>query len=163
MEIVYLETTFFSFYHDERTAPAIVAMRDWTRQFWDERRGHYHLFTSAAVLEELRKGGAHHKQPALNMALTIPLLPIGDAVAGIVKAYVENKLMPQDPAGDALHLRALHLALASFHQCDYLVTWNCRHLANANKFRHMRQVNQALGLKMPDLVTPQELLGEIET
>ncbi len=53
MEIVYLETTFFSFYHDERTAPAIVAMRDWTRQFWDERRNEYNLVASEAVLGEI--------------------------------------------------------------------------------------------------------------
>ena len=59
MEIVYLETTFFSFFHDERTAPAIVAMRDWTQQFWEERRNNYDLVTSEAVFGELRKGGAY--------------------------------------------------------------------------------------------------------
>jgi hypothetical protein len=156
MEIVYLETTFFSFFHDERKAPAIVAMRDWTRQFWDERRTGYALVTSAAVLDELRKGGAHHKQPALELALTVPLIPISGEIVEIVQAYVKHKLMPGDPTGDALHL-----ALASFHECDYLVTWNCRHLANANKFGHIRRVNALLGLKTPDLVTPPELLGEI--
>ena len=156
MEIVYLETTFFSFYHDERTAPAIVAMRDWTRQFWYERRNDYDLVTSEAVLGELRKGGAHHKDAALKMALTIPLLPAATEIAGIVQTYVKHKVMPRDPAGDALHL-----ALASFHACDYLVTWNCRHLANANKFCHIRDINRLLGLKSPELVTPQELLGEI--
>jgi hypothetical protein len=104
MEIVYLETTFFSFYHDERPASAIVAMRDWTRQFWDERRDDYSLVTSAAVLDELRKGGAHHKKPALDLALTLPLIPGGNEVAEIVQAYVKHKIMPADPAGDALHL-----------------------------------------------------------
>ncbi len=157
MEIVYLETTFFSFYYDERTAPAIVAMRDWTRQFWDERRNEYDLVTSEAVFGELRKGGAYHKEAALKMALGIPLLPAGIEIDGIVQAYVKHKLMPEDPAGDALHL-----AVASFHACDYLVTWNCRHLANANKFGHIREINRQLGLKSPELVTPQELLGETE-
>jgi hypothetical protein len=59
-----------------------------------------------------------------------------------------------DPAGDALHL-----ALASFHKCEFLVTWNCRHLANANKFGHIRRVNTLLGLMIPALVTPLGLLG----
>jgi hypothetical protein len=95
MEIAYLETTFFNFYHDERPAPAIVAMRDWTRQFWDERRGDYDLVTSAAVLDELRKGGAHHKKPALDLALTLPLIPGGNEIAEIVRAYVKHKIMPQ--------------------------------------------------------------------
>ena len=65
--------------------------------------------------------------------------------------------MPRDPAGDALHL-----ALASYHKCDFLLTWNCQHLANANKFGHIRRVNTLLGLFVPDLVTPLELLGEDE-
>lgn len=158
MEIVYLETTFFSFFHDKRPAPAIVAMRDWTRQFWDERRNDYVLVTSAAVLDELGKGGAHHKIPALELALTIPLVAGDNKVVEIVDAYVKHKIMPADPAGDALHL-----ALASFHECDYLLTWNCRHLANASKFGHIRRINAMLGLKTPELVTPPELLGEIES
>ena len=65
--------------------------------------------------------------------------------------------MPADPAGDALHL-----ALASFHRCDFLVTWNCRHLAKANKFGHVRCVNTLLGIHVPALVTPLELLAEYD-
>ena len=60
-----------------------------------------------------------------------------------------------DPGGDALHL-----AVASFHRCDFLVTWNCKHLANANKFGHIRQVNDILRIGNPTLVTPLELLNE---
>jgi hypothetical protein len=72
-----------------------------------------------------------------------------------VEAYVRHQLMPSDPSGDALHL-----AIASFHRCDFLVTWNCRHLANANKFGHIRRVNGLLGLFVPTLTTPLELLGD---
>ena len=157
MEIVYLETTFFSFFHDERTAPAIVAMRDWTRQFWDLHQADHNIVTSPAVLDELRKGGAYHKEAALKMALTVPVILGGSEIPGIVQSYLDHKLMPRETTGDALHL-----ALASFHKCDYLVTWNCRHLANANKFGHIREINRQLGLKTPELVTPLELLGENE-
>lgn len=52
--------------------------------------------------------------------------------------------------------------LASHHRCDFLVTWNCQHLANANKFEHLRRVNGLLGLYVPVLATPLELLGEID-
>jgi hypothetical protein len=62
--------------------------------------------------------------------------------------------MPANPTGDALHL-----ALAYSHKCDFLVTWNCEHLANANKFGHIRRVNTMLGLFVPSLVTPMELFG----
>jgi len=84
----------------------------------------------------------------------VPLLEIDDPVTEIVEAYVHHKLMPQDPLGDALHL-----ALASYYKCDFLLTWNCKHLANANKFDHIRRVNMLLGLYVPKLVTPIELLG----
>ncbi len=68
-------------------------------------------------------------------------------------AYLARKLMPREGLGDAAHL-----ALASFYICDILVTWNCRHLANANKTDHVRRVNALLGLQTPLLVTPLELL-----
>jgi len=61
--------------------------------------------------------------------------------------------MPDNPVGDALHL-----ALASFHKCDYLLTWNCKHLANANKAPHIKRINAMLNLFTPLLVTPLELM-----
>jgi hypothetical protein len=60
--------------------------------------------------------------------------------------------------GNLLARYAEHLALASFHNCDMLVTWNCKHLANANKFAHIHRVNALLGLRTPALVTPLQLL-----
>ncbi len=58
------------------------------------------------------------------------------------------------------HCDADYLALASFYNCDWLVTWNCKHLANANKFGHIHRVNGLLGLRTPALVTPQQLLEQ---
>ncbi len=63
--------------------------------------------------------------------------------------------MPKDPLGDALHL-----ALASYHKCDFLLTWNCKNIANANKFTHIKRINTLLGLFVPTLITPLELMGE---
>ncbi len=82
-----------------------------------------------------------------------PLLTIDSAVVEIVESSIRHRLMPAAPGGDALHL-----ALASDHKCDFLVTWNCRHPANANKFGHIRRVNTRLGLFVPALVTPRERL-----
>jgi predicted nucleic acid-binding protein len=70
-------------------------------------------------------------------------------------SHVKHKLMPRDPVGDALHL-----ALASYHKCDFLLTWNCKNLANANKFGHIRRINGLLGLYTPNIVTPLELLED---
>jgi len=92
---------------------------------------------------------------ALVLIADLPLVDLNESVAEAVDAYISHTVMPNDPTGDALHLAA-----ASFHRCYFLITWNCRHIANANKFAHIRRVNGILGLGNPALVTPLELLQE---
>ena len=87
----------------------------------------------------------------------LTFLLIEEEIATIVKTYIQHKLMPNDASGDALHL-----AMASYHKCDILLTWNCKNLANANKFNHIRYVNNLLSLYVPILTTPLELLGETD-
>lgn len=152
---VYVETTIPSFYFDTRTTPAIVARRGWTRIWWSVAATEYELVTSPAVIRELENGPADRHEEWLSLIRELPLLQIESPIAGIVLTYRLQKVMPNAPSDDALHL-----ALASYHKCDFLVTWNCQHLANANKFGHIRRVNTMLGLFVPALVTPLELLGE---
>ncbi len=133
----------------------MIARRDWTRQWWDNHRQSYLVVTSEAVLDELKRGNYPNKDRALALVNDVPLLEIDDPITEIVEGYVSHRLMPQNPLGDALHL-----ALASYYKCDFLLTWNCKHLANANKFDHIKRVNTLLGLYVPKLVTPLELLGE---
>jgi len=152
---VYVETSVPSFYHETRTAPEMIARREWTRQWWDELSQYYLLVTSVAVLDELNQGDYPNKDAILLLMRKMALVPVSPAIAEIVQAYIQHQVMPRDPVGDALHL-----ALASYHKCDFLLTWNCWHLANANKFGHIRRVNTMLGLYVPLLVTPLELLGE---
>jgi PIN domain-containing protein len=152
---IYVETTIPSFYFETRTAPGIVARREWTRQWWDVAKDRDELVTSPAVLDELASGPSDRSGEWLGLIQGLPVLTIDTEIDAIVETYLRHHVMPADPAGDALHL-----ALASFHKCDFLVTWNCRHLANANKFGHIRGLNTMLGLFVPSLVTPLELLGE---
>lgn len=125
------------------------------RRWWQVASARYELVTSVAVLEELSRGDFPAREECLRLVEPLPLVSIEPAVAEIVETYVARKVMPSDPVGDALHL-----AVASYHRCDFLLTWNCRHLANANKFDHIRRVNTILGLIVPALVTPLELLGD---
>ena len=152
---VYVETTVPSFYHEERTTPSIVARREWTERWWDGTPERYELVTSSAVLDELAGGIPERSAKRLALIRRLPLLPVESAIAEIVEGYIRHKVMPADSGGDALHL-----AFASYHKCDFLVTWNCQHLANANKFGHIHRVNAILGLFVPALVTPVELLGD---
>lgn len=124
------------------------------RRWWSDAGVSYELVTSETVLEELSRGDFPAREECLEFIQPLPLVPIEPAVAEIVRTYVARRVMPRSPVGDALHL-----ALASYHRCDFLVTWNCRHLANANEFDHIRRVNAMLGLFVPALVTPLELLG----
>lgn len=154
---VYIETTIPSFYQETRTEPEMVARRRWTREWWDTRRHAYEVVTSAAVIEELESGEHPKRADALRLVVGLPLLPVVTAIDRIVDAYIARHVMPADPRGDALHL-----ALASYHNCHFLLTWNCRHLANANKFDHIRFVNSELGIFCPILTTPVELLDLAE-
>jgi len=151
---VYVESSIPSFYHERRITTDVVARRDWTRQWWIEAPARYELLTSPAVINELSAGIPERSAERISLIRELPLLPIEPAITDIVLTYIQQKVMPADPTGDALHL-----AIASFHKCDFLVTWNCRHLANANKFGHIRRINSLLGLFVPALVTPLELLG----
>jgi len=152
---VYIETSIPSFYFEVRTEPDMVARRQWTREWWDNNFRDYEVVTSVAVVDELTNGSFDAKEDALELIAELPLLDISEPIADSVSAYISHHVMPNDPAGDALHL-----AIASWHKCDFLLTWNCRHLANANKFGHIRRINTSLGLYVPSLVTPLELLGE---
>lgn len=136
----------------------MLARQQWTREWWDDYSHDYSLVTSVAVLDELARGDYPAKEAATQLVSALPLIAVEEAVTDIVQAYIRHRVMPDDPVGDALHL-----ALASYHKCDFLLTWNCRHLANANKFSHIRRVNTMLGLYVPLLVTPLELLGGKES
>lgn len=71
--------------------------------------------------------------------------------------YIQNYAMPKDHQGDALHL-----AYASYYKIDFLLTWNCNHLANANKKQHIRILNTRLNLHLPEIITPLQLFSEME-
>jgi hypothetical protein len=151
---VCIETTIPSFYYEVRTEPEMIARRNWTRDWWDSRRQAYQLVTSVAVIDELQAGTFPNQDQAVALLMDISLVPVEPAIIEIIETYIQRMVMPRDPAGDALHL-----ALASYHKCDFLLTWNVQHLANPNKFSHIRRINALLGLFTPALVILLELLA----
>jgi predicted nucleic acid-binding protein len=152
---IYVETSIPSYYHERRADPEIVVLKNWTQHWWDFKRKEFDIFTSEAVLRELENGDYPTKAEALLLLSDVPVLAIEPDIEEIVETYIRHRLMPANPTGDALHL-----ALASYYRCDFLLTWNCKHLANANKFAHIQRLNVLLGLYNPRLVTPLEFLDE---
>ena len=155
MDTVYIETTIPSAYFERRPQPKMVARREWTRDWWDNQRQKYDLVTGFAVVEELSRGSHPDKNEKLALVSDVDILAANEAIAEIVQVYVARFVMPRDPVADALHL-----ALASYYKADILLTWNCNHLANANKAGHIRRINAILGLHVPMITTPLELLGK---
>ena len=155
MKSVYIETSIPSFFYETRQEPEMIARRTWTREWWERYKERYELVTSEAVVAELEEGEYQTQADAVKLVAGLPRLDIPDEIAEIIDTYLINHLMPRERLGDALHL-----ALASYHKCDFLLTWNCSHIANANKFEHIRIINTRLGLFVPALVTPIELCTE---
>lgn len=153
MEKVYIETTIPSFYYEVRRDPEFVAMRNWTRSWWNESRAEFNCYTSEAVFHELETGEHPNKSEKLRLIEILEMLEFNDEVREIVEIYISHFVMPKDELGDALHL-----AIASFHKVDYLLTWNCNHLANANKRKHIRRINERLRIHTPEILTPLELM-----
>jgi predicted nucleic acid-binding protein len=147
---VYIETTIPSYYHDVRPdlVPEIARVREW----WDEERHNYEVFTSQVVLDELSSGQYPSKNACLQLLAEVPLLDVTEESERVAGIYQAQRVMPAPPVRDALHV-----ALATCYKLDFLLTWNCRHLANANKFAHLRAVNATLGYATPELVTPYQL------
>ncbi len=154
-QLIYVETSIPSFYFDTRPGAENEARRNWTREWWDVARWQDQLVTSLAVIRELESTPEPKRAQCLGLLGELPLLATGPKVDDLVRHYITQKVMPDDANGDARHL-----ALATFHKCDILVSWNCRHIANANKARHIEHVNRALGFDTPKLITPLELIGE---
>jgi predicted nucleic acid-binding protein len=155
--IAYIETTIPNFYYDLRSSAGVTSRRESTRTWWESAANQYHMLTSEVVVEELSAGTSPLVALRLGLIQHLPVLTALPEVAGIVSTYIRHKLMPRNPGGDALHL-----ALASYYRCDLIVTWNCKHLANANKFVHIRQINHRMGLPVPEIVTPLDLLRRID-
>lgn len=151
---VYIDTTIPSYFHERRTDPRIVTMKQQTRAWWESAHERYEVVTGIPVIREIVLGPGHERPLLwLDFLRGIDFYPVDETASGIAEEYIRHKLMPADPNGDALHL-----ALASLHRCDVLLTWDIKHLANPNKIGHIQRVNSRLGLFVLEILTPSQLL-----
>ena len=152
---VYLDTTIPSYLFDERESiREYIAV---TKKWWDEEGKHFDVYVSEETIAELSEGDYPHQREILGFVAQLQVLPPDEQILEIARVYLDNYLMPRVFKGDALHL-----AYAAFYKCDFLLTWNCNHLANANKRQHIRIINARLNLPTPEIVTPLELFTETD-
>lgn len=155
MASVFIETTIPSYYFETRTDRRSLDWKDQTRRWWTEFRHEYRLVTSEFVLAEFSRAPEFKAAQAAKFFDPIEVLPIPKRFKDVASLYVKERVMPEEAEGDAAHL-----AIASLHSIDFILTWNCRHLANANKVVHIRTVNKRLGLRTPIIATPFEIIPE---
>jgi hypothetical protein len=152
---VYLDSTIPSTYFDERASISDIIAT--TRKWWDEESRFFDVWISPIVGLEIDDGEYPRKPEIQAFCRKLNVLEPNPTIDKIAQTYIENKLMPKKFFGDASHL-----AYATFYRFDFLATWNCNHLANANKRIHLRVINDRLGFPLPLIVTPMELFRERE-
>jgi len=152
---VYLDATIPSFLFDERES--IREYISVTKNWWDTESRHFDIYVSEETIAELSQGDYPRQAEILAFVAQLQVLPPHEQILEIARVYLDNYLMPRVFTGDALHL-----AYAAFYKCDFLLTWNCNHLANANKRQHIRIINARLNLPTPEIVTPLELFTETD-
>lgn len=152
---VYVETTVPSYLVSRLSRDLVVAAhQELTREWWDNRRQNFSVFISQFVLDEAGLGDAELARRRLALVDEIPELEITEAVAGLAQKLVEACSIPAKAATDAAHI-----AIAAVHSMDYLLTWNCAHIANAEISRRVHAVCAAEGFVCPVICTPEELMG----
>jgi hypothetical protein len=119
------------------------------------RRAHFELYASELVLEEVRVGDAQLATRRLELLAGIPALGVNSEILKLAEDLITEGPIPRKASGDAVHI-----AIASVYGCEYLLTWNCRHIANAEMHRAIRRVVERYGYEVPSLCTPEELMGE---
>lgn len=154
MPSVYLETTIPSYLaaHPSRDL-VIAAHQQITHDWWRTARDRFDLYTSEAVLDEIEAGDPDAVARRLEIVAGLPILSFTDDVTRLVDAY-------DDRLGLVGRARAdlVHIAFAVAYESDYLVTWNCRHLASGETIRRLARANADLARFTPVIVTPEELL-----
>jgi hypothetical protein len=156
MESVYLETTFISYLVARPSRDVIVAGHQQTAQdWWENRRSEFECSVSQVVIDEASVGDPTEVQKRLALIGGLPTLAITDEAKALTQAIMAAGILPPHVVRDAAHV-----AVAAVHAVDYLLTWNCKHLANAQIARRIAVVCEKAGRKMPIICTPDELMGD---
>lgn len=125
-----------------------------TREWWDGRKEYFDLYVSQLVIDEVGAGDAGVARERLRIVREFPLLDITTDVIELATAILTAGKIPKEAAADAAHI-----AIAAVHGMDFLITWNCVHIANAVNAKALRFICQKHGYESPVICTPEELMG----
>lgn len=149
---IYLETSVIGAYLDNGEP----FRRDLTIRWWEHELSEYRVFSSALVRRELERTAEPHRTGYLNLIDSLEELELSEEVAILAEGYVERGIFHRKFLADAVHV-----AVASFHKVDYLVTWNFGHIANVRKQARLKLFNTSAGFFSPLIVTPEFLVHSL--
>ena len=153
---LYLETTVPSYLAARPSSDLIVAgHQQITRHWWERRKNDFEVYISQFVVDEAGSGDKEAAQRRLEIIEEFGLLDITGEVTDLAEAIIKKGALPAKSATDAAHI-----AVASVHSMDFLMTWNCAHIANAEIFFAVSDVCKSQGFECPIICTPEELIGE---
>jgi len=154
MASAYLETTIPSYLTSRPSRDLVIAAhQQLTHDWWRGARRDLELVVSEAVLAEIREGDSDFADQRLKIVQELPVLSLNGDVRTLVKVYARGLGLHPEAAADVLHI-----AFAVAYEVDYLVTWNCKHIANGHVIRRLQEINTKERRATPVIVTPEELL-----
>jgi len=153
---LYLETTIPSYLTSRPSRDLIIAgHQQITKEWWSHRKDKFDIYLSQFVIDEVRAGDAEAARDRLMAIKSFPLLDITSEVDDLTKRILASGIIPIKAGTDAAHI-----AIAAVHQMQFLMTWNCVHIANAILAKKTERVCRDYGYECPVICTPEELLGE---
>ena len=156
MDTVYIETSVISYLRQKPANEVVAAAHQLlTHQWWDTERANYELVVSQYVVDEASAGDPKLAADRLNALVGIPRLPGDPEIDRIADEIMTRAILPPKAAVDALHI-----ACVAHHRIQYLLTWNCKHIANAKILPRVYGVLNEMGIPIPIICTPEELLGD---
>ena len=151
-----LETTISSYFTARRSRDLVMAANlEITREWWSRRKNDFEFFVSQVVIKESGAGDPDAAKRRLEFLRPFPRLDISVEVESLAAKLIFDVPLPPKAQADALHI-----AVAAVHEMNYLVTWNCTHIANATLRSKIEKVCRSQGYEPPVVCTPQEMLEE---
>jgi hypothetical protein len=153
-ETVYIETSILGYLTARPSRDIVVAANiEITREWWDTRRSNFQLYSSQAVVKETSQGNSVIASQRLEILRNFSLLDLNQSVLDLAEQFLSRSNLPAKADVDAVHISA-----ATVHGMDYLLTWNCKHIANAQIQWKLAEISLDFGYELPILCTPYELL-----
>jgi len=151
---LYLETTIPSYLKAKQSRDIIqTARQQITSEWWDNRLNDFDIYISQIVIDEAGEGDPAASVKRMEMIKDFSLLEITEQVINLAEKIIIEKIIPEKAVRDALHI-----AVATFHEMIFLLSWNCKHIANAEIIKRLRKTVADEGLELHVICTPGELL-----